>query len=123
MTSPLTTHVLDTHRGRPAEGVAVLLERRGRTRQPEGPAEVELWDRLAEGRTDADGRVVDLLAGGDLQAGLYRLTFRLQSYFERTGRAHFFPEAVLTFRIERPGEHYHVPLLLSPFSYTTYRGS
>ncbi|MCG8460161.1 MAG: hydroxyisourate hydrolase [Holophagales bacterium] len=120
MTSPITTHVLDTHLGRPAVGVPVLLERR---RSPGGGMGSEEWQPLAEGETDADGRVADLLAGEEIEAGFYRLTFGLGAYFERTERSCFFPEAVLTFRIQRPEEHHHVPLLLSPFSYTTYRGS
>ena len=109
--SPLTTHVLDTARGRPAVGVPVLLER-----QVEGG-----YERVGGGRTDDDGRVRDLLAPGALQAGVYRITFDLDGYY--AGEPSFYPLAQVVFRVVSPEQHHHVPLLLSPFGYSTYRGS
>lgn len=108
--SHITTHVLDAARGRPANGVAVqLLARDG-----------DAWEQIAEAVTDADGRASQLgperLAPGD-----YRLQFDTGAYFDAQGTPTFYPEAVLTFRVDE--EHCHVPLLLSPFAYSTYRGS
>jgi len=104
----LSTHVLDAVHGRPAHGVPVRLEQRG----PDG------WTTLAERVTGADGRVADLSTG--LAAGDYRLVFDTESYL---GAEAFYPEVVVSFRVEGAGQHYHVPLLLSPFAYSTYRGS
>lgn len=113
MLSPITTHILDTSRGRPAEGVAVHLAMKdGAT-----------WTGLAEGVTDGDGRVTDLLAPGSLTAGTYRITFEIGAYHQGMGEASFYPEASVVFEITAPEEHYHVPLLLNPFGYATYRGS
>jgi 5-hydroxyisourate hydrolase len=111
--SPITTHVLDVSVGRPAAGVAVSLQRLG-----EGG-----FAELAEGSTNHDGRVVDLLAPGTLQVGTYRLAFNTGEYFARTARATFYPFVHIVFEVVAPGEHHHVPLLLSPFGYSTYRGS
>ena len=105
----LSTHVLDTTLGRPAVGVAVRLEALDGT-------------LLDEARTDADGRVADL-AGAHPQPAAYRLRFDTGGYFAATGREGFYPEVVVAFRIAEPQQHYHVPLLLSPFAYSTYRGS
>ena len=112
--SPITTHVLDTALGRPAEGIDVRLER------AEGASS---FGEIARGRTNADGRIGDLLPAGSLAAGTYRLTFDVAGYFERTSRPSFYPEVAVAFTIEGPDEHYHVPLLLSPYGYSTYRGS
>lgn len=113
MTSPITTHVLDTSRGLPASGVAVTLE----AQAPDGS-----WKPLASGATDADGRIRDLL-DAPVEAGIYRLTFATEEYFRRTGVAGFYPEVPILFRIAESGQHYHVPLLLNPYGYSTYRGS
>jgi 5-hydroxyisourate hydrolase len=113
--SGITTHVLDLVRGRPADGVGVRLER--------GSA-AGGWQALAEKRTDADGRVRDLLpAGTTAAAGRYRLTFATGEYFRARGEPCFHPEVAIVFEIEDPSQHHHVPLLLSPFGYSTYRGS
>jgi 5-hydroxyisourate hydrolase len=104
----LSTHVLDAVLGGPAHGVPVRLEQRG----PDG------WTLLAERATGADGRIADLSTG--LAAGSYRLVFDTGSYL---GPEAFYPEVVVTFRVSGAGQHYHVPLLLSPFAYSTYRGS
>jgi len=126
--SAITTHVLDTALGRPAPGVPVRLERVGAAGHPDphhawGAEEAPLLSGpLAEALTDEDGRARDL--GPDrIAAGRYRLVFDTASYFQKTGQRGFFPEVVLTFRVEDPAQHYHVPLLLSPFAYSTYRGS
>ena len=113
--SGITTHVLDTAAGRPARGVPVRLEVRTAAKG---------WVTLAERATDADGRVKDLLADGSkLDAGTYRLTFGTGEYFKAQNQAAFFPEASVVFDVRDPGQHHHVPLLLSPFGYSTYRGS
>ena len=108
--STLSTHVLDTALGRPAEGIRVTLEGTN--------------DFVGSGATDADGRVRDLhRKDAPLGPGSYRLTFYVADYFSKAGRESFFPEIVINFRISAGAEHYHVPLLLSPFGYSTYRGS
>lgn len=110
--STVTTHVLDTGRGRPAAGVQVSLER-----VTSGRAE-----RVGGGTTDADGRIRDLGPEG-LEAGTYRLVFGTGDYFARSGQETLYPEVTIPFSIAADGGHYHVPLLLSPYGYTTYRGS
>jgi 5-hydroxyisourate hydrolase len=107
--SPITTHVLDTAQGRPAAGVPVTLER--------GPG----WTEVGSGRTGNDGRLAEL--GSAEAAGPYRLRFDTGTYFEAVGARAFFPEVTVQFNVERPEEHFHIPLLLSPFGYSTYRGS
>ena len=109
--STVSTHVLDTSRGCPAEGIAVQLARVG-----------EPSEHIADGTTDADGRVGDL-GPEDLPPGTYRLTFATAEYFARTGTDAFFPEVSIQFCLADPSAHYHLPVLLSPFTYTTYRGS
>ena len=110
--SGITTHVLDTSRGCPAVGVPVALER----------AVDSGWQPVGRGMTDADGRVNDLLASAP-HAGRYRLTFDTGAYFRAVGETGFYPEVSVIFVVEQGEEHYHVPLLLSPFGYSTYRGS
>jgi 5-hydroxyisourate hydrolase len=105
----VSTHVLDAALGRPAADVGVRLDA-----LPGG-------ELLAQARTDADGRVRDLAA--DLPVGTYRITFDTGGYFAATGRQGFYPEVAVTFAVIDAGEHHHVPLLLSPFAYSTYRGS
>jgi 5-hydroxyisourate hydrolase len=112
--SGITTHVLDTSRGRPASGVPVLLEIR----------ENQRWREIGEGRTDEDGRVRQLLpAGAALLTGIYRLTFGTGIYFEEQEIEGFYPEAAIVFHVRDANQHHHVPLLLSPYGYSTYRGS
>jgi 5-hydroxyisourate hydrolase len=113
--SAITTHVLDTSRGRPAAGVPILLEA-----QEAGGG----WRALGRGATDADGRLRELLPPGHaLGAGAYRLTFDTASYFAAQGAQTFYPSVVIVFVVRDAAEHHHVPLLLSPFGYSTYRGS
>ena len=110
----ITTHVLDLARGLPAGGIQVTLEVRAAAE----------WSRIALGTTDQDGRVPTLTAGKTLAPGTYRLTFDLAAYQRAQGVASpFFPEAQIAFVVRDGAEHFHVPLLLSPFGYSTYRGS
>ncbi len=111
--SPLTTHVLDTALGRPAGGVPIRLD----------VLEAASWRLLAERVSDGDGRVRDLLPAGGLVAGTYRLTFDTGAYLRAGGRPVFYPRVEVVFEVTAPGEHHHIPLLLSPFGYSTYRGS
>lgn len=111
--SPITTHVLDTARGKPAKGVRVTLEK-----QVEGQ-----YEQLAEAQTDGDGRIMNLLAEEKLAAGIYRLTFYTKEYQLSQNSKSFYPHVIIVFEIAEAGEHYHVPLLLSQYGYSTYRGS
>ena len=110
----ITTHILDTANGRPAADVLVTLQqRRG-----------DDWLMLGSVETDADGRVADFTGGDDvLPAGIYRLSFYVGDYHERIGTPGFWPQIDIAFDIAGDGQHYHVPLLLNPFGYSTYRGS
>jgi 5-hydroxyisourate hydrolase len=111
--SSLSTHVLDTASGRPAAGVPVRLAVR------DGAG----WRELADATTDADGRVTRLLPAGEaLATATYRLTFDVQTYRGSAATA-FFPEVTIVFAVSEPERHHHVPLLLAPFGYSTYRGS
>ena len=115
MANSITTHVLDTARGRPAAGVPITLELRGDDGR---------WELLGQGATDADGRLRTLTpAGWGLVRGVYRISFDTGSYFRSVNVQGFYPEASIVFEVREPGEHYHVPLLLNPFGYSTYRGS
>jgi len=112
--SGITTHVLDTARGRPASGVPVVLE----IRSEDG------WRELGRAVTDDDGRVRQLLpAGVSLTGGSYRLTFQTETYFTNLEIEGFYPEVSIVFEVRDAAQHHHVPLLLSPFGYSTYRGS
>lgn len=104
--STVSTHVLDTALGKPAAEIALTLARGGNV--------------IASGTTDADGRFRD---PGAHEPGNYQLTFAVGAYFDAAGRDSFYGEVVIRFRITSASEHYHVPLLLSPFGYSTYRGS
>lgn len=111
--SGISTHVLDTALGRPASGIRVVLE----SLSAGGD-----WFPEAEGRTDSNGRIAQLLATGDaLEEGAYRLIFHVSGYLE--GRECFYPEITVQFIVRDPASHYHIPILLSPYGYTTYRGS
>lgn len=110
--STLSTHVLDTARGMPASGLTVHLAQRAG----------DGWSQMGSAETDDDGRVGDL-AGGAVGPGVYRLVFDTGVWFDARGVDGFYPEAAVVFTISEPDAHYHVPLLLSPFGYSTYRGS
>jgi 5-hydroxyisourate hydrolase len=109
----ITSHVLDTSAGRPAAGLTVRLEQSGpgAGRAP-----------LASATTDTDGRVGDWLPGG-VPAGRYRLVFETGPWFRAAGRDTLYAEVVVDFEVQDGASHYHLPLLLSPFGYSTYRGS
>ena len=110
--SALTTHILDTTRGKPAEGVSIVLFQQQRE-----------WLEISRGITNSDGRIGDLLPKEMvLPTGIYKLRFETGAYFDQLGVSTFYPFVEITFSITT-GEHYHVPLLLTPFGYSTYRGS
>lgn len=113
MSSPLTTHVLDTSLGRPAANVGVTLEHMAKSG----------WKLVGKGNTNIDGRLTDLLPEGPLQTGRYRLSFAVEKYFKHRRASTFFPTVAIEFTVTAPKEHYHVPLLVSPYGYSTYRGS
>jgi 5-hydroxyisourate hydrolase len=112
--SPITTHVLDIARGRPASGVPVLLEICEAKNR---------WRALGDGVTDDDGRLRTLLAGAALEIATYRISFDTGAYFREHGIEGFYPEVSIVFAVRDASSHYHVPLLLSPYGYSTYRGS
>lgn len=113
--SPLTTHILDTSRGKPAAGVQVTLD---------SQAADGTWTRLGEGTTGSDGRLADLPAGGaQLAPGTYRLTFAVGPYFEAMGKPSFYDDVPVVFHVTEAEVHVHVPLLINPYGYSTYRGS
>jgi 5-hydroxyisourate hydrolase len=109
----ISTHVLDTATGRPAAGLAVALSRRGAN---------GAWTALGNAVTDDDGRVREMSAG-PVDAGDYRLEFATGAYFKSAGTAGFYPEVSVVFSVTDPNANHHVPLLLSPFGYSTYRGT
>ncbi len=112
--SAITTHILDVSKGCPAPGVPVFLERQTSLG----------WEIIGKGATDDDGRLRDLLASETLlQAGNYRLTFDAETYFAKQQIEGFYPQVTIAFTVRDAAQHYHVPLLLSPFGYSTYRGS
>lgn len=106
--SPITTHVLDTALGKPAAGIRVDLLREGIL--------------LAQASTDENGRISRLIEAA-LVPGVYELRFDTAAYAAAAGSEMFYPQVAITFRITQDGEHFHLPLILSPFGYTTYRGS
>ena len=115
MNSPITTHVLDTMRGAPTDGVKVILEVYTAARE---------WKELGRSETNTDGRITDLLhEETKLSAGTYRLTFLTASYFKSIGVEGFYPHIPVVFELNGPAAQYHLPLLLSPYGYSTYRGS
>jgi len=112
--SKVTTHVLDVSLGRPATNVPVLLE----AQSPNGA-----WSPVGQGATDSDGRLKDLTASNILAAGTYRLVFDTRAYFAARNISGLYPQVIIVFEVKDTQEHYHLPLLLSPFGYSTYRGS
>ncbi len=111
--SQITTHILDTSLGKPAEGVQISLQ------QKKGAD----WETIASGKTNSDGRVADLLEEGKTVApGVYRMFFETGPYYEKLKTKTFYPEVGIVFETFDEA-HYHVPLLLNPFGFSTYRGS
>jgi 5-hydroxyisourate hydrolase len=129
----ISTHVLDAMTGRPAAGLELVLSQRAPgqpapgQRAPGQPAPGQPaaggWQDLTSRATDADGRVSDL--AGDVAAGVYRIVFQTEAYFAaaHAGVETFYPEVAVVFQVKDPAARHHVPLLLSPFAYSTYRGS
>jgi 5-hydroxyisourate hydrolase len=109
----ITTHVLDTAAGRPGRGIAIELER----------ADGAGWQRVGAGTTDDDGRLRTLTPAGPVAAGTYRLRFHTGAYLAASHQAAFFPVVEIQFAVADGAQHHHVPLLLSPYGYSTYRGS
>ncbi|HUS30399.1 MAG TPA: hydroxyisourate hydrolase [Kofleriaceae bacterium] len=109
----ITTHVLDIAQGRPGKAIAIELER----------VENGIWHLVGGGITDDDGRLRTLTPQGPVQPGTYRIRFQTGLYFEAQGTPGFFPLVEIQFSVVDGAQHYHVPLLLSPYGYSTYRGS
>ena len=113
--STISTHILDTSRGAPASGVAVCLEIQNTD---------ESWTELSHAWTDTDGRVKPFfLVDRPVSNGVYRLIFDTEPYFSSLSVSCFYPQVTVVFNVEDGSQHYHVPLLISPYGYSTYRGS
>jgi 5-hydroxyisourate hydrolase len=113
--STISTHILDIARGAPASGVAVSLAMQNTD---------ESWTELSHAWTDTDGRVKPFfLVGEPIERGTYRLIFDTEAYFSSLNSECFYPQVTVVFRIDDGAQHYHIPLLLSPYGYSTYRGS
>ena len=109
----ISTHILDTSIGKPAEGVKIFLEE---------CIGID-WDKIGEGTTNSDGRINNLISDeAEVKEGTYRITFEIDNYFKSQKRESFYPSVNIIFKA-KAGEHYHVPLLINPFGYSTYRGS
>ena len=117
-TSQITTHVLDTTRGKPAQNLPITLFSQTESKTNSG------WEELASGVTNADGRISGLLADDlVLAAGVYRMHFATKPYFESNNEQGFYPFVDIVFELDGTDSHYHIPLLLTAFGYSTYRGS
>ena len=115
MKSPITTHVLDITRGKPAEGITTVLEFK---------KEPGAWKELSRSKTNSEGRITNFFPENfAIDAGVYRLTFFTDAYFRGLGVESFYPLVTVTFEVKDTAAHYHVPLLLSPHGYSTYRGT
>lgn len=112
--SAITTHILDTAHGHPAANVPIQLFLK---------ANNDSWRLLGEGKTDEDGRLKTLLGASALQKGTYKINFNTGAYFASLQKEGFYPEVSIQFIVRDENQHYHVPLLLNPFGFSTYRGS
>ena len=111
--SPITTHMLDVSLGKPASGILCRLEKL---------ASQNSWSEVGKGTTNSDGRIENLMEGS-LAKGVYRIEFLTKPYFDQKSTRSFYPSITVTFEVLNEQEHYHVPVLLSPFGFSTYRGS
>ncbi len=112
--SQITTHILDTSTGKPAKGILICLEKQ---------VEKGLWEEIGRGNTNEDGRLPGLVAENTfLDFGIYRLIFDTETYYKNTEVEGLYPEVSIAFKVTE-NKHYHIPLLLNPFGYSTYRGS
>ncbi|CAL8131868.1 unnamed protein product [Orchesella dallaii] len=111
--NPLTSHVLDTAIGRPAVGVPVTLSK----------YENDQWRNISKQLTNSDGRVGNMISSEEFSSSRYKLTFETLSYYDSRGEKTFYPYIEVIFEIETPEEHFHVPILLSAYRFSTYRGS
>ena len=111
--SPITTHVLDTSAGTPGRGIEIILEKQ----------EGENFVEISRGKTNDDGRLPGLLKEGELEKATYQIHFLTADYYKSQGKKCFYPKVSVLFTIEESIEHYHIPLLISGFGYSTYRGS
>jgi len=122
--SQITSHVLDTSRGKPAEGITISLFESNCSSESDNNKTQEQWSLLSTGKTNSDGRVPALLEKECiLPAGRYRVHFAISDYFSELNEEAFYPYIDIVFNIAGDGEHYHIPLLLTAFGYSTYRGS
>lgn len=119
----ITTHILDTSTGRPAQNIAISLEYATEYRA----GGTSSWELVGQGHTDSDGRLKTLLHKDGVQqplkTGIYRINFDVASYHAQQGVTGFYPEASIVFYVRDATQHYHVPLLVNPYGYSTYRGS
>lgn len=113
MKSPITTHILDTHLGKPASAVSVALYR----------LEGSDYQKIASGETNEDGRITDWMSETQRKSGTYRVVFEIQAYFDRQDIRCLYPSITIDFNLDHEDEHYHIPLLVSANGYSTYRGS
>lgn len=113
MKSPITTHILDVNLGKPAANVSVVLFK----------LEFDDHIKIAEGKTNEDGRIIDWMGDAQRETGIYRITFDTDGYFNGLAETCFYPSVSIDFKIDNADEHYHVPLLISAHGYSTYRGS
>lgn len=114
--SGITSHVLDTSRGKPAAGIDAVLEFNS------GDLQAASWSQVGNGTTNDDGRIPEL-CDGPIKPGHYRINFAVSTYFESQKLESFYPVVRIEFNVADGEQHYHVPLLLNPFGYSTYRGS
>eukprot|EP00112_Aurelia_sp_Birch-Aquarium-sp1_P022316 Seg6255.3 transcript_id=Seg6255.3/GoldUCD/mRNA.D3Y31 product="5-hydroxyisourate hydrolase" protein_id=Seg6255.3/GoldUCD/D3Y31 len=112
--NPVTTHVLDVSKGLPGNNLRIQFYQLRKDKK---------WNLLRDGYTNNDGRLGNLITQEKFTPGIYKMVFNLAEYFKKEGKDYFHPKAEVVFKIKDPKQHYHVPLLVTPYSYTTYRGS
>ncbi len=114
LASPISVHVLNLETGKPSKNVTVVLDKKTSSG----------WQKLSQKSTDTNGRINDLFPSGiKFESGAYMVTFQTDEYFSQQQQKSFFPEVNIVFQVESTGEHYHIPLLLNKYGYSTYRGN